>query len=689
MAAANSNIQLTGLDFDQIKNNLKLFLKSQNILKDANYEGSALSVLLDILAYNTHYQAHYLNMVANEMFLDTSQKRSSVISHCKNLGYTPKSYIAPVATINIVVDNQRVDSLFIPKFTRFLTSTADGINYTFCTIDEISIARDPVTNEGRANNVLIYQGEPLNYTFTYDEVSNPNAIFRIPDSTIDSSTLKVMVQNSTTDIRISPYKIPKDRLALNSESEVYFLQESLDGYYEIYFGDGVLGKKLTDGNVIYVSYLSITSDELKTIANGIDEFSLVSQPLGDYRRIRIETVYSSRGGSLKQSINSIKYIAPKIYASQERAVTVNDYIALIQNNSNELLIDSVNVWSGETNNPPIYGRVFVAIKPKGGYLLTARQKTKLKNFLIKPMSVLTVDPVIIDADYIYMNIVANVVYDPTRTLADSETIRRYIKQNIQKFSEEELNTFNATFSLPKLTAAVADTETSIIANDFVIRLQKTLIPTLNVAGTYAVNFDTPIKRDVLRKSVSISPSVQILDNNILRTNVFIEETPSSASSVIGIRILNPGIYYTSIPTITIDGDGFGATAHAEVTNGRISNIVLDSSGVNYTQATVIISGGGGYSAEAVAILDSQYGILRSYYFYNNKKIILNPYVGYVDYSGGIVNLEDFKPYKINNDLEVLSVNMAPDSLIISSKKERMLTIDVDDPNSIVVNLTAK
>ena len=688
MAGSNSNIQLTGLDFDEIKNNLKTYLKNQNVLKDANYEGSVLSILLDVLAYNTHYNAHYLNMVANEMFLDSCVKRASTISHAKVLGYLPNSFTAPTATISIYFSGVTASTIIIPKYTKFITDTINNVNYTYLTLDEYILTTDQTTQTASIDNIEIKQGEPLGFSFLYNEADNVNQKFKLPDANIDISTIQVLVQKSATDVRNTIYLYPRDMLALDSESEVYFIQETFDGYYEIYFGDGILGKKLQDGNVIHVSYLSVS----KNIVQNISNFYLVSNLIGDYAEVNVVAEAASWGGGYKESINSIKNIAPKAYQAQERSVTVNDYMALIQKRCGEYPVDSVNVWSGEENSPPIYGRVFIAIKPRNTYLITNNQKNRIIADIIKPMNVITIEPVIVDVDYSYLNIEVNVTYNKNKTIKTTEALRTAIIAALRNYGNENLNTFNSTLIGSDLLQTVQNVDYSIITNEQYYKLEKRITPTLKTSQSYTFNFATPIKRDYERNSVSFYPSVQMIDTNLsktLRSEVYIEEVPTSGTSIESIKIINPGYGYTDIPTITIIGDGEGAAAHAIVVDGRIERIILDNVGINYTQAIIEINGGNGVFGSAVATLQKQYGTLRTYYFNNGIKTIMSNNIGTVDYYNGIVTLTNFNPYNINNNLGILSIFVVPKSSIIESKREKMVTIDRNDNKAIKVNISKK
>jgi hypothetical protein len=687
MAGVNSNIQVTDLDFNLIKTNLKRFLQSQSTLQDYNYEGSALSVLIDLLAYNTQYQAYYLNMVANEMFLDSAIQRGSVVSHAKLLNYTPNSSQAPTAQIDIVFSGVTDSSLTLPKFTSFISEAIDGINYTFVTTNSLTNNTDLANNTVTFNNVVIKQGEPVTLTFTYDSAANPTAIFELPDPNVDTTSLTVSVQQSIANTYFGVYNLVDDYLALDDTTEAYFLQEGGNGNYQVYFGDGVLGKALVDGNIVTVSYI-ITSGTAAAEANS---FVLMDSVSG-YSTTTITSILAATSGAEKESIQSIKYTAPKSYSAQGRAVTKEDYIYLIQNNKGVFPIDAVNVWGGEENDPPIYGVIFVAIKPSGGYLLTQTQKQIITEEIIKPISVITVQPRIIDVDYTYLVINSNVLYDPKLTNLTSAQLEDSILASIQVFGEDTLNTFNSTFKLSSLISTVQSVSPSIITNDASLVLQKRFVPNLNSPTTYTFQYGTSLKKDIFGKSISVTPSFQIINeenNNALIESVYLEETPSSTTFVQQIDIINPGFGYTSTPTVTIVGDGTGATAEATVVNGQVRSITVTNAGVNYTQALVQITGGGGSLASAVAELAGNQGTLRTYYFLNGVKTILNSNAGTVNYATGVVTLTDFNPSNINSPLGVLSLQAVPTSTIISSARDKIITLDITDSAAINIDVVAK
>ena len=690
MASANSNIQMTGLDFQDIKSNLVKFMQGQDTFKDYNFSGSGLSVLMDILAYNTQYNAYYLNMVANEMFLDTALQRSSVVSQAKVLGYTPKSSIAPTATINLTVNEVAESSLTMPKFTPFISRAIDGVNYTFLTEDSTTVN----TESGTAffENVLIKQGTASNYSFVVDITGNPKTIFEIPDANIDISSLNVYVQQSSVNTNTEVFNLASYYPTLDKNSQVYFLQEGLSGNYEIYFGNDILGKKLTDGNIVKVSYISTKG----TAAHGANNFSLI-QGIQGYANTTITSVTAATNGSEKESIDSIKFQAPKSFSAQNRAVTKDDYITVIQQNKIGLTFDAVNVWGGEENDVPVFGQVFICLKPSGAYDITATQKQRLIQDVIKPISVMTVNPTIVDPDYTYLKLNITVVYDPNKTTQTSAQIEAGVKSAIYSFANSTLNTFNSTFNSYELMKTVQDYSNAIITSEYDLKLQKKFFPDLVTPSTYNLYYNAPLDKGMFLSGVSSSPSVQFRDPanlaNIIN-GIYIEEVPSSTNGVESISLINPGSQYQSSPIITILGDGTGAKAHAVLSGGSIKNIVIDAAGSGYTAALVTItpqaSDTTGKLAAGIVNLEGKFGTLRTYY--NNTeqvKSIFNPDIGTIDYMNGIVTLNSFGPIGVDNPLGQFTVTVKPTTSIVSSSYNRIITIDPYDANAVTVNVIAK
>ena len=692
MGTANSNIQLADLDFQNIKSNFIQFLQSQNILKDYDYSGSALSTLLDVLAYNTQYNAFYLNMVANEMFLDTALQRSSVVSQAKLLDYTPKSVICPSATINMNVYSVTASSLTLPKFTRFLSESIDGVNYQFITTESTTV-NTSANNVAYFNNIEIKQGTTSSYSFTVDSSANPTYTFEIPDAQIDTTTLQVTVQQSGSNATYQVYTLASDYLLLDSNSTVYFLQEGTDGYFQIYFGDGILGKQLSDGNIINLTYLSSQGGA----SAGANNFTLMDSIPNTGSTI-IKPVTSASQGGNKESISSIKFQAPKAYSAQGRAVSKEDYITLIQQNSLGYSFDAVNVWGGEQNNPPAYGQVFISMKPSGAYTLTSTQKQRIVNEVIAPISVLTVQPTVVDPDYTYIKITTNVLYDPTQTNLTSSQLQAAVVTAIQKFATSTLNTFNSTFNSYDLQTAIQNADQSIITAEYSIQLQKKFYPNLTTPTTYSLQFGVPLQRGILLSGINSTPGLQFKDpTNPTNTidGVFIEEVPTATYGIQSVSLINPGFSYQSAPTVTILGDGTGATAYATINpNGQINNITVSNSGNNYTSAVVTITPVAGdttgQNGAAIATLQGQYGTLRSYYnTANNVKTILSTNIGTVDYTNGILTLNSFNPLNVDNPLGQLTIGVNPTTTIVSSSQNKIITVDPYDPLAVIVNVSVK
>jgi hypothetical protein len=691
MAGANSQIQMTDLDFNTIKNNLKTYLQSQDTLKDYNYEGSALSTLLDVLAYNTQYNAYYLNMVANEMFLDSAIQRSSVVSQAKLLDYIPKSAIAPQATINLKVNQVADVSLTLPKFTKFMSEAIDGVNYTFVTTDASTVNVSGGT--ASFNGVILKQGIPSSLNFIVDSGTNPKYTFTIPESNIDTTSLMVMVQQSSSNTSYEIYKPASNYLTLNSSSLVYFLQESLAGTYEFYFGDGVLGKKLTDGNIVTVSYITTSG----SAAAGANNFVLMGT-IGGYANTVVTPLTATTTGSARESISSIKFHAPKSYSAQGRAVTKEDYITAIQQNQLGYAFDAVSVWGGQENETPVYGQVFIALKPAGAYKMTDTQKQRLIQDVIRPISVMTVEPTIVDPDYSYLQIIANVLYDPKRTNSTAQQIQAAVKQTILNLASTELNTFNSTFNSTNFSNAISSTNGAIVTNEITVQIQKKFYPNLSTPTTYKLYYGVPLKKGMFLSGITSTPSVQYRNPlNLADTidGIYIEEVPSSSGGVESISVINPGYGYQYPPTVTVLGDGTGATAEAVLTGtGTIRSITVTNMGTNYTSAIIKITPTDGDTTGSlgagVVTLQGRYGTLRLYRNdTTNVKTVFNNNIGTVDYNLGIVTLNSFGPINVNNDLGLLTVTANPTTTIISSSYNRVITVDQFDPNSIIVNVTAK
>ncbi len=689
MAIANNNTQVADLDFATIKENLTNFLKSQNTFKDYNFSGSGLSVLLDILAYNTQYNSYYLNMVSNEMFMDTALKRSSVVSHAKELGYIPKTAIAPSATVNVSVSGAIGTQLTIPKYTSFLSELVGNKHYNFVTTDTYTTT---ISNTGEAlfDNIIIKQGIPVKQTFTLDVTTNPSAIFKLTNPNIDSTTIEVIVYENPSVNYYETYVLSDDYINLTPESRVYFLQESTDENYQIYFGDGILGKQLTDGSRIIVNYLTTSGTE----SIGANNFS-VTIDIGSSSLV--ESVKPAADGGDKETMDSIRFQATKAFSSQRRAVTKEDYITAVQQNRLGFSFDAVSAWGGQENDPPVYGQVFLSIKPKGAYSLSDIQKKRLIEEVIKPVSMMSIVPNIIDPDYTYIKINTNVYYDPKKTTLTSKQIGYEVSNSISAFARTTLNTFNSTFLLSDLIEIIKKVDTSIITNEVSIQVQKKFYPNLVTGSTYKLYYGAPLKKGLFLSGVSSSPGISYKDpNNITQTlnEVYVEEVPSSTGGLEGVTVINTGYGYQYEPIIEILGDGSGATAQATIVAGKITKITVVNKGSGYTSAVVKITPAAndttGALGAATAQLEGRVGTLRLYW-YDTKgvKNIIKDNVGTINYNEGVVTLGPFSPVGVDNEQGQLTITANPLTSIISSSYNRIITVDPFDPTAITVNVIAK
>lgn len=691
MSANTASLRVAELDFNEIKTNLKTFLKSQSEFQDFDFEGSGMSVLLDILAYNTHYMGYYLNMVANEMFLDTAQLRNSILSHAKAINYVPRSRQGAEAIVNILAtpgdtEDSTPTQITLDKYTRFLASDIDGLNYQFVAMNSNTVAK--VNNSFSFANVQLKQGEVVTLQFAMTP-ENTKRRFTIPSANVDISTVSVVVQESSTNTDISVYSSIDDITLVTANTRAYFLEENSDRNYVMYFGDNVIGKRPKDGNIIIVTYLDSTGP----IANNISTFRPVDRIGDKYRNnVSITSVISSYGGGDKETVEQIRFRAPYHYVTQNRAVTKQDYETLIIKDYPN--IESVAVWGGQDNDPPIYGKVFVSLKPKANYFLTEQEKESIKESLITSRNVLTVIPEIIEPDYTYILIRGDVFYDSTLTQLSAEQLREYVRAAVSDYRTDDLLTFNSTFRKSKLQTYIENSEKSITGSNIKIFLQKRLELNTSITKNYTINTNFAIKKGDFNNRISSYPELNVTDSNNVARKVFFEEVPESFTGIDSIDIINPGINYTSAPTVTISGDGSGATAIATFGGGRIKEIQLTNQGSNYTRATVSITNGGGSQASAVAKLQTKLGSLRTYYFKTNgEKVIVNSNAGTINYETGEIVLTSLTTTgtETNNfyDTNVLVLNLPIDSEVISPLRNRILEIDENDALAIQLNISAE
>ena len=475
-----TKLEITELDFDTIKSNLQTFLSQQDEFRDYNFEGSGMSVLLDVLAYNTHYLGFNANMLANEMYLDSADLRSSVVSLAKQVGYTTRSASTPSANIDIVVNNGSGPAITMSRGTKFAT-TVDGQAYNFVNNSDITII--PADGVYTFRSIAIFEGTYLNYKYTVN-TSDIDQRFIIPNDDVDTQTITVRVQNSASDSITNNYTLASGITGLDATSKVYFLQEVEGGRYEIYFGDGVLGKKVEDGNIIILDYIVTNRDA----ANGADTFSL-SGTVGGFSDVTITTNSRAQGGDDPETVSSIKYNAPRDYTAQDRAVTAEDYKVLVK--SIYANAQSVQVYGGEDADPVAFGKVYISIKARSGSNLTTTTKNSIVRSL-KQYSVASVTPVIIDPETTYLIITTNFKYNSGNTTLALSTLQTNVLTTILLYNQETLEDFTGMFRHSVLTGLIDNTDPSILSNVTNVAMYKYITPTLNEGLKYTLNFNNAI-----------------------------------------------------------------------------------------------------------------------------------------------------------------------------------------------------
>lgn len=616
------NLPIDNLDFDAIKTNLKSFLKSQDKFKDYDFEGSGMNILLDLLAYNTHYQAFYANMVANESFIDSAIKRESVVSIAKQLGYTPRSYRASAASVDIVwaapTSTNSTFEIFKTSVARgetFITrgdtfvASADGSIFTFMPMQNYKVVLEG--NNCVARNVEIKEGRFQTFTYVVNG-ANPSQRFIIPESQIDTSTLRVRVVKSVKDTTgiVDVWALVTDINSIDASSNAYFLQSVENDKYEILFGDGIIGRKPDDGNAIIIEYLVTRADD----ANGVQNFRYSGSinGAGVTPSIVVATdekgiPQSSYGGSQPEDIESIRYYAPRNYQSQERTVTAEDYKTILTRDYTSA--DSILVWGGEESDPPQYGKVFVSIKPQNADKLSTLEKLSIQNTILQRKNVLGITPEVVDPDYTYLVLNMTVRYDSSLTKLSASDLETLMNRTVDAYMAKRLGKFGLNFRFSKFVTYMDGINQSITSTDANIRLQKRFEPILGKSGIYTIKFN--------------------FDNEVYHP---IDGYPSVLSS-----------------------SAFG---------------YLDTDGV--TQVVAYME-------------DDGYGNIRIYKLVGSEKITLVEKAGTLNYSNGTIGLIDFNPiYILPASSTEISLTIVPLNKDIFTRRNQILLIDKENSNITVV-----
>jgi hypothetical protein len=471
-----NTLQTGDLDFVTIKDNLKQFLSSQSELQDYNFDGSALSTLLDVLAYNTHYNGLYTNMAVNEMFIDSASKRSSIVSIARMLGYVPHSVVSAVATISLqVLSANDTNTLTLPRGTVFGTEN-NGTTYSFNLLQDVTVAK---TSPGVFNFPSIQISEGTLASITY--VKNNSTRFVIPEPNVDITTLQVLVNG------VDIYNADKSMLLLNSLSKAYFLKQTDNSLYEVVFGDGTFGVALNNGDSIQFSYL-ISSG---SVGNFMSLFTY-SGGANSSNTYSATTLVASNGGAAAEDKESVRHFAPMYYQAQGRAVTTADYAAIVSETYPE--IETLSVWGGQDNIPPQYGKVFIAAKPTGAESFSVAEKRAMRQGIVNARGVITVTPEFVDPRYIDIEVTAGVYYDPAKMVRAPGLLETDVRAAIASMNSD-LAKFNVPYRHSALTANMLALDPSIVSVINSIRVRVAQTPIFNQSTNYSTDFKNPIARD--------------------------------------------------------------------------------------------------------------------------------------------------------------------------------------------------
>ena len=497
--AANNALLVTDINFDQIKANLQTYLSSQSEFQDYDFESSGMQTIIQLLAYNTYYNSIYTNFASNEMFLDSALIRNNVVSRAKMLGFTPSSARGARATIFVqVFPPGSPSTVTIPANTQFNTSI-DGISYKFLSPTSTVIEKNSSGNY--FGDIVVREGEPVQESYTVSSTSPSRYILNNDNS--DTDSLVVNVQQSSSNTALRNYTLATDLTAVNGNSFVYFLQEENDGRFEVLFGDGILGRKLTDGNIVKLNY-NVTVGALTNGATAFTgPFTLAGNSTYGYR-----TTSKASGGAGAQSIDSIKFNAPRNYTAQNRAVTANDYKNILINNAPDL--QTIAVWGGEQNSPPIYGKVYISVKPIGDTTITPSRKDELTE-LLKDRNVVTTQPVFVDPEFLYVVPTIDVRYNPALTAKNGDTLLNQVNSTMSKFNSNDLGLFARNFYLSEFIKKVDSIDQSVINVAVTEKMQRRFIPNMTIKQSYTLNFNNPINNPHAGHQYTISSSGFTLD----------------------------------------------------------------------------------------------------------------------------------------------------------------------------------
>ena len=529
-----TNLNVTELDFADIKQNLKNFLKQQTEFNDYDFDGSGLNVLLDVLAYNTHYNALNAHYSLNESFLDSAQIRGNVVTRAKLLGYTPRSVLSPRGKVDIVVDvaaevGTKPTVLELTRGTK-LNTVVSGEEFQYVVLETQQATLSAVSaNTYQFSDVVISEGSVRELKYRVDN-DIENQKFQLTDYDADTSTLRVRVQSNEESSSFDVYTKFESLKDVNSTSKVYYLQENPSGYYEIFFGDGVTGFKPSNNNIVTIDYVTTKGKE----SNGANSFSMVDN-IGGFSNITVTLDTAAVGGADQETTESIRFNAPLTFISQNRAVTADDYSAIIKKEFSN--IDSISTWGGEDNDPPDYGKVYIAIKPLLAEQLTTAEKTDITGAILKGKNVVSITPEIVDTNYTYLELDVAFKYNPNLTDRSSVELQSVVRDTITDYNFNNLNKFDGVFRHSQLTRAIDNSDPSILNTIVRPRMFQNITPLNNADNNFSLSFVAPFYQSGDSTTFILSSTAFKINN----VDHFFGDVPISGSTnrtVIVYKVVN-------------------------------------------------------------------------------------------------------------------------------------------------------
>jgi hypothetical protein len=580
---ANTTLSVANVDFGTLKSSYKTYLQGQNLFKDFDFTGSNLNVLLDVMSYNTYMNNFYLNMVAAESFLDSAVLRDSVVSHAKTLNYLPSSYTSSKATLNIVITPEDTPAaITMPRYTAF-TAMVESNTYTFTTNEGITIQAD-ANGAYYVNDLDVYEGEIVTEMYQVN-TANTSQRFVLNNKEIDINSLVVNITESTTNYANANYTRSLNTVGMDGVSNSYFIAPASNEMYEIQFGDGVLGRKLSHGNIVEAKYRRAAANN----ADSASVFNLAGDIQG-YTNVAITTTQVSVGGGVNETIESIKFNAPKSITVQDRLVTVNDYKTLLKQQFND--IQAINVYGGEELSPPLFGKVVISVDLANADGISDQRKDDIMEY-VKDRAPLSISPVVVNPEFLFVDISSEVVYNPNVTVKSDEEIKSAVVESLSTYTAAAIGDFDSKLRMSQLSRAIDDTDASVVNNNTTVKLQKTLVPVIGRSGSFTLNFDNEIYREIPLNDIFVDGTAPVTSSSFTfgsLINCFLRDDGSGIIQVIQdsqgiVQVVNSSIGtvdYTS-GVVQITGlnvsaySGAGITITAVPTKQTVSsskNIIL-------------------------------------------------------------------------------------------------------------------